>query len=99
MGQAGGAVGGGVACLAVALLVAAPQLLAQILADLHQIAAIEHKASPVFRHPQALPGPIQVGVEQTQQLHPGCRCRVRGRKGQAALVQRSPLFSLQPTPS
>ena len=66
MGQTSGAIGGGVAGLAVAGQMAAAQLLAQVLEALHQIAAIEAKAGPVFGHPQALTGTIEVGVQQPQ---------------------------------
>ena len=79
MGQTSGAIGGGVAGLAVAGQMAAAQLLAQVLEAFHQIAAIEAKAGPVFGHPQALAGTIEVGVQQPQHR----RINAFRRNGQA----------------
>ena len=75
----GGAIGGGVAGLAVAGQMAAAQLLTQILEALHQIAAIQAKAGPVFGDSQALAGTIKVGVQQPQH----CRINAFRRNGQA----------------
>jgi len=79
MGQTSGAIGGGVAGLAVAGLMATAQLLAQVLEALHQIASIQAKAGPGFGHPQALAGTIGVGVQQPQHR----RINTFRRNGQA----------------
>ena len=49
----------------VAIPVQPAQPLAHVLGAGHQIAPVEAKTGPVLEHPQALPGPVQVGVEQT----------------------------------
>ena len=52
--------------LLVAIGMQQPQPLAQIFQPRHQIGTIQPKAAPVLHHPKALPGAIEVGVEQAQ---------------------------------
>ena len=64
MAEARGRIGGGVAREFVGIAMQPAQPLAHVLGAHHQIAPIEAKAGPIFQHPQALPGPIEVGIEQ-----------------------------------
>ena len=41
------------------------QTLAEVFAPHHQIGAIEPEAGPVLENPQALPGPIEIGIQQS----------------------------------
>ena len=58
---------GAVAGQAVGGTVAAAGLLPQFLEGLDQIPAVEAETGPVLGHPQALPGPVEGGVEQAEQ--------------------------------
>ena len=65
MGEASGRIGGAVPGPFVGISVEQPQPLAQVLAARHQIGAIEPEAGPVLENPQALPGPIEIGIQQS----------------------------------
>ena len=62
MGHARRRIGGRVAGQLEAGLVAAAEALAEILGTAHQVGAGQAKTAPVFDHPQAFAGPIEVGI-------------------------------------
>jgi hypothetical protein len=64
MGQAGGGVGGCMAGQFVAGLMESAEALAEVLGAGHKVGALQDKTTPVLKHPQALPGPIEIGVNQ-----------------------------------
>jgi hypothetical protein len=51
-----------------------PQPLAHVLAAGYQVGPVKGKAGPVFEHPQALSGAVEIGIEE-----PFDRGTARGR--------------------
>ena len=64
MGHARSRIGGRVTGQLEAGLVATAQALAEILGAAHQVGAFQAKTAPVFNHPQAFAGPVEVGIQQ-----------------------------------
>ena len=79
-------VGGTVARQLVVVAMEAPQPLTHVLGTGHQIRPIQAKPGPVFQHPQALAGPIEVGIQQPghgQPIGVGVICGTHGKTAQA----------------